>query len=221
MMPHGPHFLSPANISRACRLNWPLNPFWNFPMPPSSLVLSLSGLFPPPSPLKCNSPTLSHRGTSERRAAKWPALCFILLVVRFCFFVFYGLTFIHKVQEDSDSPGTDTHTCKRTRLHTHVHLHQAEEFRSETSGIFSSFCQSHDVIIRRHNASSPSPIHTVSLTHSPLTQNRQTHKLHGQTHQDWQRARHRWTVMWKRQKRAQVHWPFGFTISYFLSVNLC
>lgn len=66
-------------------------PILQLPAPPSlPFSLSLSCLFPPLSFLKCTSlqlshPWLPHRGTSVRAAAKWPALCFILLVVRFCF----------------------------------------------------------------------------------------------------------------------------------------
>lgn len=70
--------------------NDPLNLFCNFLDLPfsfsvvfSHLSLSLS-LFKRSSP-QPSHPSLSHTGTSERAAAKWPALCFILLLVRFCF----------------------------------------------------------------------------------------------------------------------------------------
>lgn len=64
------------------------------------LSLSLCGFLPPlpqrapplpprsPPPAHASRPSLlSHtlRATAKRAAAKWPALCFILLLVRFCF----------------------------------------------------------------------------------------------------------------------------------------
>lgn len=137
-----------------------------------SPFLSLSCLFPPLSFLKCTSlqlshPWLPHRGTSVRAAAKWPALCFILLVVRFCFCL-WRFDFRSQSPGGLRSPG-DGHTHAHTL--SHIHLHRAEEFCSETSGIFSSFCQSHDVIMRRHNASSLSP----PQTHTPSTLHRHTY----------------------------------------------